>query len=158
MKAKPDQKKTQEAPAAVTLRVVFERPPAGVDIGLQEGHGNDYQTVQKQHTTGQDLQFEFSVAVKTDKSGGPDFGGPFVQGARGDRYVYLDIGTYAGQTATEWSRKLKIPVSIITWDQINSGKVLVVHIPGTAKDGGPSCAYEWRKRVGPDWGWKIAKK
>ena len=35
----------------VTLRVIVERPPGGVDIGVQEGHGNDYKTVQTQVKT-----------------------------------------------------------------------------------------------------------
>ncbi len=145
-------------PSEITLRIILERPPADVDFGLQAGHGSTYEVTQKQRSKGRDLSFEFVVNVKVGRDHErPDFAGPFVQGAAGDRFVYIDIGTYAGQTNTPWSRRLKIPLNVITWDLIDSGMILVAHLPGAGKDGGPSCAYEWRKRVGPSWRWQIAK-
>jgi len=144
-------------PTTVTLRIVLEQPTAGVDFGLQKGHGSGYEVVAKQRSTGGDLEFEFTVTAKTGNDNLPNFTGPFVQGAVGDRFVYINIGTYAGQTNTPWSRRLKIPLSGITWDMLRSARVLVAHIPGTGKDGGPSCAYEWRKRVGPSWQWQLGE-
>ena len=143
-------------PTAVALRIVLEKPTAGVDFGLQKGHGSDCEVVAKQRSKGGDLEFEFTVTVKTGRNDDlPNFTGPFVQGPVGERFVYINIGTYAGQTDTPWSRRLKIPLSLITWDMLRSAKVLVAHIPGTGKDGGPSCAYEWRKRVSPSWQWQL---
>jgi hypothetical protein len=136
------------------LRIVLKQPPRGVDFGLQKGHGSAYETIQTQRSQGKDLEFDFAVTVKQDKDGAPDFGGPFVQGARGDRYVYIDIGTYAGQVGTPWSRRLKIPLSCIPWDLLNSQSTLIGEIPGTGKDGGPSCAYAWRKQFDPPWQWR----
>ena len=78
-------------------------------------------------------------------------------GKAGERFFYIDIGSYAGQQDTQWSRRLKVPLNLITWDLIKSGKVLAAKIPGTGKDGGPSCAYEWRKRVDPSWNWRPEK-
>jgi hypothetical protein len=144
---------------SVTLRIVLEKPTASVDFGLQEGHGSDYQIVGKQRSKGSDLEFEFTVTAKTGRDNNlPNFTGPFVQGPADERFVYINIGTYAGQTNTTWSRRLKVPLSGITWDMLRSGKVLVAHIPGTGKDGGPSCAYEWRKRVSPSWQWRADSK
>jgi hypothetical protein len=65
-------------------------------------------------------------------------------GSPGERFVYIDIGTYAGQTDTSWSRRLKIPLSGITWDVIDklsdhSRPILEACVSGTAKDGGPNC-------------------
>jgi len=128
-----------------------------VDFGLKKGHGSDSEDVAKQRSKGDDLEFEFTVTAKIGKDHLPNFTGPFVQGPAGERFVYINIGTYAGQTNTPWSRRLKIPLSGITWDMLRSGKVLVAHIPGTGKDGGPSCAYEWRKRVSPSWQWELAR-
>ena len=146
-------------PTAVTLRVVLEKPTAGVDFGLQEGHGSNYEVVAKQRSKGDDLEFEFTVTAKTGRDDDPpNLAGPFVQGPVGQRFVYINIGTYAGQTNTPWSRRLKIPLSGITWDMLLSGNVLVARIPGTGKDGGPSCAYEWRKRVGPSWQWQLGER
>jgi Family of unknown function (DUF5990) len=144
-------------PQEVALRLILEKPTAGVDFGLQEGRGNSYQVIKKQRSAGRNLKFDFSVTVKTGKDGSPDFAGPLVQGPTGERFFYVDIGTYAGQTNTQWSRRLKVPLSLITWDLINSGKVLMAKIPGTGKDGGPSCAYEWRKLVDPSWKWQTEK-
>jgi hypothetical protein len=104
----------------IPLRIILRKPTAGVDFGLQEGRGSKYEVVQKQRSTGKDLKFEFAVGVKTGKDGAPDFSGPFVQGPRGGRYFYIDIGTYAGQVNTCWSRRLKVPLSCITADYADS--------------------------------------
>jgi hypothetical protein len=143
----------------VTLRIILKRPTPGVDIGLQKGHGAKYETVQKQRSSkNNDLRFEFAVTIKAASNGEPDFGGPFVQGSRGDRYAYLDIGTYAGQSNTPWSRRLKVPLSRISWELINSESTLIGEIPGTGKDGGPSCAYAWLKGLDKPWQWQTPKK
>ena len=121
------------------LRIVLEQPPEGVDFGLQKGRGSIFETVQKQRSGGDDLQFEFSVQVKMLQTT-PSFSGPFVQGPPGGRFVYLDIGTYAGQADSCWSRRLKIPLAGITTRMIDAGGVIEARVPGTGRDGGPSCA------------------
>lgn len=142
-----------------TLRIILKEVMPGVDFALQNGHGSKYQPVQRQRASKKtDLSFEFPVTIKTDKRGDPDFAGGFVQGGRGDRYVYIDIGTYAGQSGTSWSRRLKVPLSRITWDLINSSSILVGEIPGTGKDGGPSCAYAWMRSLDSPWQWKALKQ
>ena len=127
----------------VTLRIIVERPPGDVDFGIQEGHGNDYKTVQKQRYTKQDLRFEFPIRVREAKNGQPNFLGPFAQGPANNRFIYLDIGTYAGQTNTPWGRRLKIPLAGITWPMIEQASdaswVIEVRVPGTGRDGGPTC-------------------
>ena len=137
------------------FRIILETPPAGVDFGLQNGRGNDYETIQTQRSKGKDLSFEFTVRVKTGKGSAPNFLGPVVQGPTGERFVYIDIGTYAGQKETCWSRRLKIPLRGITWDMIDramaAGQLLETRVPGTGKDGSPSCA-----TVKPFPGWKLA--
>ena len=140
----------------LTLRVVLEKPPAGVDFGLQKGRGNDYETIQIQRFKGKDLNFDFTVRAKaTGKDATPNFLGPFVQGPTGERFVYIDIGTYAGQTGTCWSRRLKIPLRGITWkmiEEVADGKSLLeTRVAGTGKDGSPSCA-----TPKPFAGWKLS--
>ena len=103
----------------VTLRIVLEQPPAGVDFGLQKGRGSVYETVQTQRSKDEDLSFEFAVGVRTGLASAPDYSGPFVQGPRGGRFVYIDIGTLAGQLDSQWTRRLKIPLTGITWDMID---------------------------------------
>lgn len=138
----------------LTFRVVLVKPPAGVDYGVQLGQGAEYVVTHKQRSSGKDLRFEFTVGIKASKPAPPDFGGPVVQGPRGQRFVYIDIGTYAGQTGTPWSRRLKIPLIGITWDVVDRAcatqTVLETRVPGTAPDGGPTCA-----TVKPFGGWKL---
>jgi hypothetical protein len=139
----------------LTFRVVLETPPVGVDYGVQIGRGAEYETTQKQRSKGTDLRFEFAVGIRASKPAAPDFRGPVVQGPPGQRFVYIDIGTYAGQTGAPWSRRLKIPLIGITWDVIDrvsaTQMVLETRVPGTARDGGPTCA-----TVKPFGGWKLA--
>ena len=52
--------------------------------------------MQKKRFTGKELIFEFTIDVKPDGKAPPGFAGPFVQGSAGERFVYIDIGTYAG--------------------------------------------------------------
>jgi hypothetical protein len=66
--------------------------------------------------------------------------GPFVQGPRRQRFVYLDIGTYAGQTDSCWSRRLKVPLDGIPPKLIAASGILEGRVAGTGRDGGPSCA------------------
>jgi len=132
-----------------TLRITLEKPTAGVDFGLQKGHGSNYETVQTQRSEGKDLSFECSVRVARAQDGLPNFLGPFAQGPVGQKFIYIDIGTCAGQTATCWSRRLKIPFYGITWEMIDAAKRLETRVPGTGKDGSPACA-----TVKPFAGWK----
>jgi hypothetical protein len=102
------------------------------------------------------LLFEFTVNVKGErKSAAPQFSGPVVQGPPADRFLYIDIGTYAGQEDSCWSRRMKIPLRGITWDMIgwlmdNPKSVLEASVPGTGRDGTPTCA-----TVKPFDGWKL---
>ena len=127
----------------IILRVIVETPPRDVDFGVQEGHGSDYKTVQKQRFTNEDLRFEFPLRVQEGKNGQPNFLGSFAQGPANSRFLYLDIGTYAGQTNSPWGRRLKIPLAGISWPMIEqaSGDSVVIEarVPGTGKDGGPTC-------------------
>jgi len=132
------------------LTIILESPPPGIDFGLQKGSGAKYEVVQIQRSQKGDLRFEFEVRVGEGKEGEPNFLGPFVQGPTGGRFVYIGIGTFAGQKDTLWSRRLKVPLSGISWNDIKKAKSFETHVQGTAKDGSPTCA-----TVKPFAGWKI---
>lgn len=137
----------------VRCRIVLETPPAGVDYGLQKGHGSAFEAVQTQRSNGRDLQFEFTAEVRAGSAA--DLRGGFVQGPPGGRFVYIDIGTIAGQSDTPWSRRLKVPLTGITGAMIGrasgpGGAVLEARVPGTGRDGTPACA-----SVKDFGGWKV---
>ena len=142
----------------LTLKIVLENPPSGVDFGLQKGSGSKYETIQIQRSGDKNLEFEFPITVKLNKDGLPNFIGVFVQGPPGQRFIYIDIGTYAGQKKTAWSRRLKIPLTGIDLKTIielanNSNQILEAKVPGTGRDNGPNCA-----TVKPFTGWHISNR
>ena len=139
----------------ITLQIILIKPTPAVVFGLQKGSGNNYETVQKQVSTSKDLIFTFTIKVKGDSSKDkiPKLSGSFVQGPADSKFVYIDIGTYAGQFGSIWSRRLKIPLTGITWkdiDSLLSNSMLQASVPGTGKDGGPNCA-----TVKPFAGWHL---
>lgn len=138
----------------INIRIILQKPPAEVDYGLQKGHGNKYEIAQWQRATGDDLHFEFTIKPKPGKDSAIDFSGLFVQGPVGGRFIYINIGSYAGQINTQWNRRLKIPLTCITQFQIDkilkTSGVLETSVPGTGKDGGPNCA-----TVKPFAGWSV---
>ena len=139
----------------ITLQIILVSPTPKVVFGLQSGSGNNYETIQKQISTSKDLSFTFSIKVKGDRSTDPfpKFAGSFVQGPAGNKFVYIDIGTAAGQFDTIWSRRLKVPLTGITWkdiDSLSGNSILQTSVPGTGRDGGPNCA-----TVKPFNGWHL---
>jgi hypothetical protein len=128
------------------IRLVLVDPPAGVDYGIQHGSGASYETLFVQQAKHGDVVFDFSMKVADNRKDGlPNFKGPFAQGPLASRFIYIDVGTYAGQKGTPWSRRMKIPLQGVTWELIKEvtskpGRKLMAKIPGTGKDGGPSCA------------------
>lgn len=140
----------------IKFRIIVTSPPPGIVYGLQEGKGSNYKTIQKQQSGEGDLEFAFTAKLKISKTYSIDFSGAFVQGVSGNRFVYIDIGTYAGQTNTPWSRRLKIPLTGITPAIISklSGDdhlILETKVPGTSVNGEPNCA-----TVKPFAGWHLA--
>ena len=140
----------------LTFHIILEKPPAGVDFALQKGKGRDYEIIQKQRSGAGDLRFEFTARAAAGKGSEPNLLGPFVQGPTGARFVYIGIGAFVGQVSP-WSRRLKIPLSGITTDMVKRIEkdpklILETHVPGTAKDGSPTCA-----TVKPFAGWKLVR-
>src|SRR5690242_17345245 len=102
----------------LNLRIILQNPVPGVVYGLQKGKGSNYETVQKQTAGSADSVFEFEVQVKEGEDGSPVFLGPYTQGTPADRFIYIDIGTSAGQVDSPWTRRLKIPLSGITGEMM----------------------------------------
>lgn len=83
------------------------------------------------------------------------FLGSYAQGPANDRFLYIDIGTFAGQKDCCWDRRLKIPLKGI-YSQIvqhalsNPGCKIEAVVAGSGKGGGPNCG-----TVKPFSGWKL---
>lgn len=131
-------------PDRVAVRVVLSASPPGVDFSLQSGRAANATAVNVQRGNGRDLTFDFELTVGAPRGGSPNFTGPFAQGTAAERFVYLCVGTCAGQAGSPWTRRIKVPLAAITAEQVatalaSAGR-LQATIPGTGKDGTPSCA------------------
>jgi hypothetical protein len=151
----PKETKTE---IAVPLRIILVAPPPGVDFGIQEGKGNDYKTIAIQRSKVGNLVLDCTIKVKGNRDDAPpNFGGPISQGPPSGRFIYIDIGKSAGQFDSGWQRRIKIPLDGITWELIDAvlekpKRLIQATIPGTGKDGGPTCA-----TTKPIDGWMVSK-
>ena len=137
----------------LTLRIRVVNPPADVEFLVQRGRDELTAPVTATRTA---LLFEFPVRVGAQPNGAPNFLGPYAQGPPSSRFVYVNSGTYAGQSESCWSRRAKIPLTSITWSLIEearrAGRAIAVEFNGTGRDGGPSCA---TVKLG-EHGWRVA--
>jgi hypothetical protein len=140
----------------IQLRIILESPTPGVDFALQKGKGSNYGMVQVQRSSGRNLVFEFNVGLRQDTARAAVFTGPFAQGNPQDRFVYLDIGSYAGQKDSAYGRRLKIPLTVtqelIAGIHSREGSFLQAIVAGTDKSGAPACG-----TAKPFDGWKLVK-
>lgn len=139
----------------INLRIILEKPPVGVDFALQKGSGSKYEVIQIQKSNIEDLCFNFDIDVKVNDDSSFNFYSPIVQGPPNERFIYIDIGTYAHQMDSVWGRRLKIPLKNITLEMIhqllgNSDLMIETRVAGTGKDGSPNCG-----TVKPFGGWYI---
>lgn len=128
--------------ATVTLRLIIDDPVPGARYSLQK----DDLPFEPRTAGDGPLAFELPITVHPDGR----LTGPFVR-REGPlrRFVYLRIGTSAGDHASEWSRRAKIDIHDIPRALLVPDARLEVHLPGRAKDGSPACA-----TVRPTVGWR----
>lgn len=135
------------AGTTITLRLIIADPVAGVAYSLQ-----DKANIPVEPRIAGDGPISFDVPITLSDDG--RLTGPFVRREGPTRrFVYIAIGTSAGQHASEWSRRAKIDVHDIPADllvQACEGRLLEVVLPGRARDGGPACA-----TVQPIQAWRI---
>ncbi len=129
-------------PDTVTLRLTITDPVPGVRYSLQKDD-MPYEPV----TAGDGpLSLDAWITVHPDGR----MTGPFVR-REGPirRFVYIRIGTSAGDHFSPWSRRAKIDIHEIPKALLTPGAMLEVRLPGRAKDGSPACA-----TVRPTEGWR----
>ena len=128
--------------ATVTLRLIIDDPVPGVRYSLQK----DDMPFEPRTAGDGPLAFELPVTLHPDGR----MTGPFVRREGPQRrFVYIRIGTSAGDHASAWSRRAKVDIHTIPEALLVPGARLEVHLPGRARDGSPACAtlrpiMEWR--------------
>jgi len=121
----------------VQLRLVIDSPVPGVRHSLQKG---DAPYDAKASRSGEPLMFDLSVRVAEDLR----LLGDFVRREGPERrFVYVRVGSAAGDFGSAWNRRMKIDIHDIPaalLEQGRQGKRLEATIQGTATDGTPACA------------------
>jgi Family of unknown function (DUF5990) len=136
-------------------RIILEKTPNNVGFGIQKGKGSQYEIEQFQLGNGQNLCFDCAAQVKKTNNGSIDFSGVSIQGTTQERFIYINIGTSAGQAGSIWTRRLKVPLRGITEEMVlkaneNESLCLETIVPAIGKDGKPNCA-----TVKPFAGWSV---
>ncbi|MDQ6888070.1 MAG: DUF5990 family protein [Gemmatimonadota bacterium] len=127
----------------VPVRIVVEGPPPSVRWAVQLGRDD---LLPPARIADGRLLFAFSLTVGPSTSEGePTLRGPAAQGPPAARFVYLNSGKRAGESASCWDRRAKVPLRTITAALLAElgaapGGVLEVRVAGRAGDGGPACA------------------
>ena len=128
--------------ATATLRLIIDDPVPGVRYSLQK----DDMPFEPRTAGDEPLAFELPITLHPDGR----MTGPFVRREGPQRrFVYIRIGTSAGDHASAWSRRAKIDIHDIPAPLLTPNARLEVHLPGRARDGSPACAtvrpvMEWR--------------
>jgi hypothetical protein len=126
----------------VTLRLIIDDPVPGVRYSLQK----DDMPFEPRTAGDEPLAFELPITLQADGR----MTGPFVRREGPERrFVYIRIGTSAGDHASAWSRRAKIDIHTIPAALLVPNALLAVHLPGRARDGSPACA-----TVRPITGWR----
>lgn len=120
-----------------TVRLVIEHPVPGVLHSLQQ---DDAPLDPQRSAAGEPLVFTFPLRIAP----GPRFLGPQVRReGKERRFVYVRVGTSAGDHGSPWNRRMKIDIHDVDpalLGQAAAGATLVAMVDGTGKDGTPACA------------------
>lgn len=115
----------------------FEMPGGDVQVGIQRGRD----VVDRYPGGATGAEWTFDVKVKL-VDGSLDFGGPYVHGKRGDRFVYLSWGVVEGDEFKMFRRaKLHFadaPVAVV--ELAAAGGTLTCRVRMTDSCGNPRCA------------------
>jgi hypothetical protein len=125
----------------IRARLMIEQPVPGVLHSLQEG--DDAPLDPKRSQAGEALAFAFPLRIERTAEGTKFFGPQVRREGKVRRFVYVRVGTCAGDTASPWTRRMKIDIHDIEpalLDKAIAGGVIEGTINGTAKDGSPACA------------------
>ncbi len=135
---------------AVRLRLICVTPPemyegAPSEFGLQD---KEQVLHPGQAQSDGSIRYDFDVQVQRDREATtPRFRGPYVHGTPAAPFLYLGWRRREAGQAT-WIRRLKIPLSSITWEQIEAvqggdGGVLAASVSGTRSGTVPFLGTGW---------------
>jgi hypothetical protein len=125
----------------VPFQIAIKAPIDGVAMMIQKGSD---ELVAPSVSNEDELIFDISIRGIFEGES-PNFLGEFAHGPKDGRFVYVNSGTLAGETASCWTRRAKLSLMSITKVQVekvlfDNRLVLKTTINGRGRDGGPVCA------------------
>ena len=114
-------------------------PVPGVDVFAGVQIRRDVEQVTLLEEDPLELTAEFEIVAPERGDDRVDFRGPYVQGKRGDRFVYVSWGSSGDPEDFGMYRRAKVILDEIPAALLD-GSDLVASIDGTSPDGGPVCA------------------
>ena len=125
----------------IAVRIVVVNGPQGVKWAVQLGR---VELLAPARLEANGAVFEFMVHIDPRRTDVQRFTGAAVQGKTGAQFIYVNSGTYAGQSTSCWGRRAKVSLAPITAALLaryrREGGVLEARFFGVARDGGPACA------------------
>jgi hypothetical protein len=104
-------------------------------VGIQEGKS----VVQQTKLPAETVTFTAELRIRnTESDPAPNFLGPFAQGTKDDRFIYICWGSPA-HGGWHGVRRAKLPLGTLTWRAIKSGTIKA-KLRCTDAKGGPICA------------------
>ena len=127
---------------SLNMRVGVLSPPAGVLFAMQQGKS---ELRAPTSADANEIWFEFTLRIDASLADGSiNFLGELTQGPRADRFLYINSGVRAAQATSCWDRRAKLKLAFVPQELLaraaKSGGAIEARFPGTAADGGPTCA------------------
>lgn len=126
-------------PERLKVRLLREATPPSPDgsafrFGLQDKQGAMHDGVARDDGL---TQFDLELNLATAPDGSPDFGGPFVSGSRGERFVYL---AWSRANGGGFVNRIKVRLKDIDWPLIRAAQTdggrLEANLRGVSAGGG----------------------
>ena len=128
----------------------FDMPGTDAHVGVQR----EREVIELVPADASEAEWTFDVTTKPLDDGSTDFGGPFVHGRRGERFLYLSWGTVGANGEFEMFRRAKLMFADcrdeVLAEALRRGN-LVCRVRMTDAHGNPRCA---RVRE-PDATWSV---
>lgn len=126
------------------IRIMVEDPVPGLTLALQRGSAAKAELVLPARASAEATVFDLDVTIDGSlPDGRPRLLGPCVQGPPAARFVYIAVGSYAGQADAAYSGRIKVPLGDLGPEAIAAlppGGRLVARIAGRSPKGGPALA------------------
>jgi hypothetical protein len=109
-------------------------------LGIQEGKA----LMEAVPVDAGDIVFRPVLRARRHADGTVSFLGPFAQGPRAERFIYLVWAGGARGAPAVMTGRVKLHLNHLTWEQVEKaaarGKAIKVALPLTSTKGGPVCA------------------